>query len=467
MISVSKNYPEMNSLNQYLELYRQNSAELDGHSCAVMNDARKSAFESLALARLPRKGEEGYERTDLEALYARDYGVNLFRMNFRADVAASFHCDVPNMSTLLGVVVNDVFRPSRALLERLPEGVTFTGLCEAAKTKPELLRNYYGSMADTTQPAVALNTMLAQDGVLIHIAAGVRLEKPLQLVNIFNSPTSLLALRRVLVVLEEGAEASVLVCDHTQNGDMDYMADEVVEVSLGRGASLNYYCIEESTARTVRHSQIFVRQSEGSRLSLGSLTLTCGNTRNEFSIDLTGQCCETYLSGMVIGSDNQVIDNSVNLRHLSGKCRSNQIFKYVLTDNATGAFGGRIFVAKGAALTDAYQTNRNLLAGEKARMHSKPQLEIYNDDVKCSHGASTGQLSEEALFYMRSRGIPEEEARMMLMQAFMADVIDRVRPQELRERLHLLVQHRFAGHRSASCADCSSMCKEELKPTVD
>lgn len=448
----------MNSLSQYLELYRLNAATIDAGSAAALNAKRREAFEALSEASLPERGDEDYEQTSVNDMFADDYGLNINRVDIPADIAATFRCDVPNMSTLLGIVVNDSFRPTKPLLAALPDGVTFRSLRQAAIDGDPTIAAHYGTLAPLTNPAVALNTTLVQDGVLIHIDRGVRLEKPLQLVNIFSAPTSLMAPRRVLVVLEEGASAKLLVCDHTQDRDTKYLSSEVTEIVLGKDSQLDYYTIEESSAKTTRHANIYSHQAEGSRLNAGTVTLTCGITRNDFSLDLDGAHADCRLAGMVIGSDRQHADNNVTLRHLAPRCHSNQLFKYVLDDHATGAFGGRILVTPQAQFTDAYQTDRNLLASRDARMHSKPQLEIYNDDVKCSHGATTGQLDSEALFYMQTRGIPEPEARKMLMQAFMADVIDSIAMEELRDRLRHLVEKRFNGG-EFGCSTCASGCR--------
>lgn len=448
----------MNSLSQYLELYRLNAATIDAGSAPALNTLRREAFEALADASLPERGDEDYEQTSVNDMFAADYGLNINRVDIPADIAATFRCDVPNMSTLLGIVVNDAFRPTKQLLTALPDGVTFRSLRQAAIDGDPVVTEHYGTLAPLTVPAVGLNTMLVQDGVLIHVGRGVRLEKPLQLVNIFSAPTSLMAPRRVLVVLEEGASAKLLVCDHTQDRDTQYLSSEVAEIILGKNSQFDYYTIEESSAKTTRHANIYCRQAEGSRLNAGTITLTCGTTRNDFSIDLDGAHADCRLAGMVIGSDSQHADNNVTLRHLAPRCHSNQLFKYVLDDRAKGAFGGRILVTPQARFTDAYQTDRNLLASPDARMHSKPQLEIYNDDVKCSHGATTGQLNSEALFYMQTRGIPEPEARKMLMQAFMADVIDSIAMEELRDRLRHLVEKRFNGG-EFGCSTCSSGCR--------
>lgn len=451
----------MNSLSQYLELYRLNAPAIDANSVAPLNRYRGEAFEMLSKMRLPHKGEEDYEITSVDEIFADDLGVNLQRVPIGADVMQSFKCEVPNMSTLLVVVVNDQVHLSSTLAAQRLEGLQIMSLKEAAKQYPEMVEKYYGTLAPLTNPTVALNTLLAQDGVWIHVDEGVKLDRPIQIVNIFNAPASLLSPRRIVVALESDAQLKVLVCDHTQDNAHAYVSSEVVEVFQAEGSHLHYHCIEESSSNTQRHSDVYASLDKGAQFEGGNITLTCGTTRTNYSIDLKAQQAACHLAGMAIGSNEQTIDNNVVVRHLAPRCESRQLFKYVLSDNARGAFGGRILVTPGAKFTDASQTNRNLIDGNGARMFGKPQLEIYNDDVKCSHGSSTGQLSDEALFYMRTRGIPQAEARNMLMQAFMADVIDSISMSELRDRLRHLVERRFNGSLSgASCGECSkTSCK--------
>lgn len=449
----------MNSKQQYIDLYREHIDAINSGCSAHMNLLRQQAAKVLQTNDLPAKGEEGYEKTDVNAMFTPDFGLNIMRMNLPADIASAWKCDVPNMSTLLGVVANDAFIPSSGLADRLPEGVSFMSLRQAADKCPEIIGKYYGAAATVSDPAVAINTMLVQDGVLIHIKRGVKLAKPLQLVNIFSAPTSMMAARRVLVVMEEDSEAQILVCDHTQDGENNYLSSEVVELFMEKGSHLDYYNLEESSPRTARHSQLFARQQSRSSLMINTSTLTCGNTRSSFTIAIEGERCETRLAGMAIASDSMHVDNAVNLKHLAPECYSNQLFKYVADDQATCAFQGLIFVSPEAPFTDAFQTCRSILASPDARMHAKPQLEIYNDEVKCSHGATTGQLDGNALFYMRTRGIPEAQARTMLMQAFMADVIDTVKMEGLHDRLRHLVEKRFAGN-EALCGDCRANCRE-------
>ncbi|MDE5745850.1 MAG: Fe-S cluster assembly protein SufD [Paramuribaculum sp.] len=446
----------MGSIDQYIDLYLRHRAAFEQDAPEAMNSLRKRALEAIGHNALPEKGAEGYEKTSLEEMFAPDFGVNVNRVAVSADLAASFRCDVPNMSTLLGVCVNDTFYPTKGL-QRLPEGVVFASMRTAAQEIPHIFDAYYGTLATLTRPEVALNTLLAQDGVVIYVPDGVTLEQPLQLVNIFSTPAPVLGVRRMLIVLGRGASAQLLVCDHTQPAAKECLSSQVIEIALGADARFEYYDIEESSESTSRVSSLFARQSKGSNLLVNGMTLTCGKTRNDYSIDIDGEGCDTTLAGMAIGTGTMHTDNSSVVRHLAPHCGSRQLFKYVLDDNATGAFEGSILVTPKAPFTEAYQSNKNVLASPTAKMHTRPQLEIYNDDVKCSHGATTGQLDKESLFYMRTRGIPEQEAKNMLMQAFMTDVIDTVRMESLRDRLKHLVEKRLAGA-EAMCGECKATC---------
>ena len=449
----------MSALSQYIELYDSHLEVIEGKSSEVLNSHRREARKLLEGKSLPHKGEEGYEKTSIEEMFAPDFGVNINRVNIPVDVSLSFKCDVPNMSTIMAFVVNDTFAPSSTLHNKMPQGVIVDSLARASQEHPELVGRFYNGLAQNEKPGVALNTMLVQDGVFIYVPRGVVMERPIQLVNIFNSAASLLGVRRLLIVVEEGAKAQLLICDHTQNSEYRYLSSQVLEAFVAQNASLDIYDIEESSETTSRYSQLYARQESHSTLLVNGVTLTSGTTRNDYNIDLVGENCSSTLAGMAIGSGRQHIDNNSSIRHLSTRGNSNQLFKYVLDEESTGAFEGAIYVADGAQYTEAYQSNRNLLASKQARMHTKPQLEIYNDDVKCSHGATTGQLDADALFYMRSRGIPEQEARMMLMQAFMVDVIDMVKMDGLRDRLRHLVEKRFYGQQ-AKCADCGATCHD-------
>ena len=234
----------------------------------------------------------------------------------------------------------------------------------------------------------------------------------------------------------------------------------MVEVVAGAGSTLDYYDMEESNASTHRVSTIAVRQERDSNVLVDGITLLNGMTRNNYIVDVDGEHATTQLLGMTIASGSQHVDTHTLIRHNAPRCNSNEMFKYVLGDTAVGAFSGKILVNPDCPRVEAYQGNRNICASPEAKMYTKPQLEIYTDDVKCSHGTTIGQLDEDAMFYMQARGISRETARTMLMQAFMSDVVDAVRLDILRDRLHHLVEKRFAGS-LATCADCITACKRK------
>lgn len=445
----------MDSLNQYITLYRDHADAVCDHAPEVMNRPRPEAFKALTGIDLPRLGAESYDVTSLPDMLAPDYGVNINRVAFGVDTAEAFRCGVPNISTLMAVMVNDAFRPTATLQRNLPKGVTVTSLAKAAADSPELVGRYYGALsgAHTGDAVAMLNTLLAQDGLFVHIDAGVELDKPLQIVNLLNPSAPLLVPRRVLICLERGARASVLSCDHTTAGAAASLNCQVTEIFLAEGSRLDYCELEESDGATSRLCNTYARLGDGAELVADGITLMCGHTRNQYDIDMPGHHAKCRLGGMAIAGADHTADYRTTVRHHAERGESNQIFKYILDGDARGSFYGSIVVDEQAKYTNAYQSNRNILAAPTAKMHTRPQLEIYCDEVKCSHGSTVGQLDAAALFYMRSRGIPEAEAKMMLMQAFMADVIDSVPIPALQSRLRQLVERRLSGH-SDLCGAC-------------
>lgn len=385
----------------------------------------------------------------LDALYAPDYGINLQHLQMTADVAAAFRCGVPNLNCYLIVVVGDVVHMTTSA-EKLPEGLEIYSLRNISD-------KYLADAEAICVNGDSLNSLLLTDGIYIRVADGYRIDKPVQIVNLFQSETPMLTPRRVIIDARPGSSLRVLLCDHSQSPATRHLSSEVINIHMAEGARAEIYDIEESTPSTHRHWQLNANQSDNSELVVNTTYLHGGVTANEYNIDVDGNGCYTNLSGLAVLTGEQIVSNKVILRHNGCHCTSRQLFKTAVFDKAHGSFGGRVIVDKSAQHTDAAQTNRNILASPDARMDASPQLEIYCDEVKASHGATTGQLDEQALFYMQSRGIPREEARRMLTQAFMSDVIDNIGYEVLRQRLHVLVEKRLNGD-SASCSTCATAC---------
>ena len=447
----------MKAEQQYIDLFAQCEDLVCRHSTPVMNALRADALANFERLGFPSTRSEDYKYTDVAQAFAPDYGLNINRVAIPVNPYDVFRCDVPNLSTSLYFVVNDTFYDKELPKTHLPEGVYAGGLKAFTEQYPEIASKYYGKAAPSSKDGIiALNTMLAQDGFVVYVPKNVVVERPIQLVNIFRSDVDTMANRRVLVIMEPHSEAKLLVCDHSID-DVKFLATQVVEIFAEEGARFDYYDLEESSESTTRFSSVHVKQAASTNVLVNGITLTNGLTRNNYYVELNGEYAESTLCGMSVLDKEQQMDTYSHITHAVPNCTSNELFKNVLNDHAVGVFSGRILVKEDAQKTAAYQTNRNLCATREARMYSKPQLEIYADDVKCSHGMTTGQLDENALFYMQSRGIPRDEARMLLSVAFTSDVIDHVRLEALKDRLHKLVEKRFRGE-LAKCAGCR-ICK--------
>lgn len=442
----------MSALKQYIDLYHQVKERIDAHSAPALNALRPQAADILASVTLPKQGADNYENCDLKEMLGPDYGINIDDVNINVKPENTFRCDMPMTGNSPILSLND-----RTLIPdnfpEMPEGVLVGSLRSIAREHPGLVEKYYGRLADLGNPVVALDTMLARDGFMLYVPKNVTLENPLQLINILGATQPLMAVRRVLIVLEDNAKAKLLVCDHTQREEVNFLSLQTVELYVGKNAELHYYDLEESSQRTSRISSLYLRQEADSRVVIDGMTLFNGVTRNEYYCDFAGENADLKLYGMAIEDRQRKVSTYSRINHAVPHCVSNELFKMSADGESRCAFTGRIIVRPGSVKTEAYQACRNLLAADTARIEARPELEIYNDDVKCSHGCAIGQLDETQVFYMRSRGIPEPQARLLLRQAFMADVIDLVDIPGLRDRLHLLVEKRFAGA-EAACSNC-------------
>lgn len=447
----------MSSEKQYIDLYNQCKGMINKHAPQVLNDLRDKAFDEFCRQGFPSKKVERYKYTDMQKIFEPNYGLNLNRLEIPVNPYDVFKCDVPNLSTSLYFVVNDSFYDKVLPKCSLAEGVIVGSLSKVATEHPELVAKYYGKIANTGDDAVtALNTMLSQDGLMVYVPKNVKVEKAIQVINILRSDVDLMVNRRVLIVMEQGSEAKFLFCDHAAD-DRNFLATQVIEAFVGENAKLDLYCLEETHYKNTRVSNVYIEQQANSVVNHNVITLHNGITRNRLDLVFKGEGAECFANGCVIADKSQHIDNNTLIDHQVGHCTSHQLYKYVLGDEAVGAFAGRILVRKDAQKTSSNEINQNLCTTKKARMFTQPMLEIYADDVKCSHGSTVGQLNDAAMFYMRQRGISEKEAKLLLEFAFVNEVVDQIQLEPLKERLRYLVEKRFRGELN-KCEGCK-LCK--------
>ncbi len=439
-----------------ISLFRQNTGMLETGSGRILNLYREQAFHDFDRLGIPSTKNEAYRYTPLEKYFQGNYDVELNANPFKIDVGSIFKCDVPELDTHVVLVLNG-FYSSENNSGSLPGGVVVCSLNEASVRFPDIFHAHYSHYADTSADGlVALNTLFAQDGVFIYIPRNLVLEKPLQIINLSHSFKNLRITRRNLIVVEENSSANVVVCDHTLC-NQSYLANSLTEVYVGRNASLSFDRLQNENSLSTHITNLFIHQLENSRFNGNTVSLHGGLIRNNFYACQAGQGCETNLNGLFLCDDKQHVANFVLMDHASPHGISNQLFKGILDNDATGAFNGKILVRKDAQKIQAYQKNNNLLLSSAARMNTKPHLEIYADDVKCSHGATVGQLDLEAMFYLRSRGIGEKEARHLLMYAFANEIVSRISVPILKERIIELVDKRLRGELS-KCNNCDIHC---------
>jgi Fe-S cluster assembly protein SufD len=403
------------SAKQYTDFYAQAGKLIGERSCGVMNAQRQAALQTFEALQFPTRKVERYKYTDVAADFAPNYGIALAPLQLK---------DLP--------------------------------FCHRISEAPIDVTPFYNQLADRQDAIVSLNTMLSVDALVIYVPRNTQVQHPVQITNVLKGEQDTMVNRRILIIMEECAQADIIISDRAVD-QTHFLTNQVVEVFAGDGSHLNLYEVEETHLLCTRYSSVFIRQGRDSQVHHTSFTLFNGHTRNRLDVALQGEGSDVVLNGCVIADKMQHVDNNTLIDHQVSHCQSNELYKYVLDDNAVGAFAGRILVRKGAQKTVSKETNANICASTSARMYTQPMLEIYADDVKCSHGSTVGQISDAALFYMRQRGIPEHEARLLLKSAFITEVIETIPLQPLRERLHMVVDKRLRGELS-KCEGCK-LCK--------
>ena len=441
----------------YTRLFTENEREIFASSPEFINMIRLEAFNIFKKLKFPDKKDENYKYTCLEEVFKKKYSYIFHPKSIEFETHDIFKCDIPELDTDVILVLNGFYFNPDKTLKTLPGGIIYGSLSTASREYPELFKKHYAKYADyNNNSIVALNTAFAQDGVFLFVPENTVLQKPLQIIHLLLSDQSQMINHRNLFIIEKNARANILICDHTLS-PQSFLTNSVTEVFTGEDAVFDITRMQNEHNQSFQITNSHIHQLARSKVSANYITLHGGLVRNNLTVNLNGQNAENESMGLFLTDKTQHLDNFVTINHIQPNCRSNQLFKGILNDAATAAFSGRINVCKNAQNTFAYQKNNNLLLTDSAKMYSKPQLEIYADDVKCSHGATIGQLDNEALFYLRSRGISEKESKHLLMFAFALEVLSFITIPALKERITDLVEKRLRGNLSR-CNYCKMKC---------
>ncbi len=413
--------------NAYLAAYPAVAATLPAADLPWLKALRNSAAQQFAEHGFPNTREEEWRYTNLASL-----NKTLFAPTDNQDVDAVWLANFRVEGAWCAVLVNGHFSAALSDLAGLPASASVTSLREALQQKPEAVQNALGqAVSDTEHSLIAFNTAWFSDGLFVDVAAGQALAKPLQILHVITAVDALAATRNLLVI---HADAEAHVIETFVGSTPSYFTAAVSETLLGENAGLTLYKAQFEAEKATHFGGIYVKQAANSRFSQHNFAFGGLLARSDIHSDL-GVASECHLNGLYLGNQRQHIDNHTRINHLKPQGVSREFYKGVLDNRAHGVFQGRVIVAEDAQQTDSQMNNRNLLLSSDAEIDTKPQLEIYADDVKCSHGVTVGQLEEKSVFYLQSRGVDEAAARNILTFAFANEMVDKVENAELKALL--------------------------------
>ncbi len=439
---------------------RDKLAAMNGEELLQLRDKAIAYFDKNGF---PDEKTESWRNTDISEYLDLDYQFHQNPPQGKVNVEEFFQCDLHHFDTFMATVVNGWFVQKDGPMQTLPSGTIIGGLRDAMKEFPELTHKHLTRYATCSDNSFgALNTALFQDGVFIYVPDNTEVTKPLQMVNILNSDEQQFVQTRNLIIVGKNSKLTLVHCDDALNQNRSF-ANTVTEVFVDENGEMDHYKLQNLNNQSALVSQNCFHLSKDSRLSTNSISLNGGIIRNESRVALTGSGGSADVLGLYLMDKNQHIDNQVYVDHQVDNCYSNEQFKGILDDYASAVFNGHIHVARDAQKTNAFQNSRNILLTDKARVNAKPFLEIYADDVKCSHGATVGQLDKEALFYLRSRGISTDNARMLLMYAFAAEISNKIKIESLQIQIDDMIKKRLRGELSI-CEQCVLNCRNPEQP---
>ncbi len=429
----------------YRTLFEQNERTLNGHRSHLLQEYRRAAIDRLQQLPFPNRKNEDWKYTNVNKLLQIQFKEGR-PVSLTKDEIAPF--SFKDLETYQLVFLNGQFCEGLSSFRSLPEGVVVKNM-ETALLDPRFQDLVKGFFAHWTQvesnPFVVMNAAFAKHGIFIHVPKNVVLEKPIHLLNLtIPSEEPRLCNPQMLLVAEANSQVSLLESYHAMpGGEVPCFTNALNRIVAKENAFVRHYKLQNENKNNFLINNAVVHQHRDSTYSSYAIDLGGKLVRNNLTSVLKGQGTMTNLYGVFLANGEQHIDNQTFMDHAFPHCNSNELYKGILTDRARGVFNGKVIVRPDAQKTNAFQQNSNLVLSETAIMDSKPQLEIFADDVKCSHGATVGQLNGEAVFYLRTRGLTDEKARSLLQHAFLMEVIEKIEIQEVRDSIENLVLEKF------------------------
>ncbi len=428
--------------NWYVNSYPDFRGKLNGQTDSFYTELRNNAITKFGELDFPTTKNEHWKYTNVSPLLKNNFvpasnlpAVAVNKETVESKLFTGFECH-------LMVFVNGVFNEEFSNIKELTNGVTVDSFNNVLKNRPELIQEHVKSSDEFVTAFDALNTAYASDGIVVIVPDGKVVDTPVQAVFINgDKDNAVLSSPKNLIVVGKNAQATVIT-SYSGTSENSYFSNINTEVHLDENGIFDLYKIqnESNTAYHIEHLEAY--QEKQSVFSHHNFSFGGGLVRNDINAAMNDEFIETNYFGLYLGNEKQHIDNHTFMDHAKPNCESNELYKGILDDNSRGVFNGRILVRKDAQKTNAYQSNKAVLLTKTAKIDTKPELEIYADDVKCSHGATVGRLDDTAYFYIRSRGVPADLAKSMLIRAFADDVVEKVKIEPLRDQVnHLIFEH--------------------------
>ncbi len=426
-------------LESYLATFSEFAKTAAGRNLPWLTKLREDAFARFCEVGFPTTHDEDWRFTNVAPIAKAAF--RLANGSGRIGKSELEEWLLPGAACQL-VFVDGRFRRELSSLDKLPAGVKVNSLANEIGSNPATVEPHLGRYLDTARDAFsALNTAFLEDGGFVHIRRGTVLEQPIHLLFVSTAGEApLMSHPRNLILVEEQSQAAI-VEDYVSLGGGKAFCNTATELIAGESAVVSHYMVEREHREAFNVSTLRIQQARSANVATHSILLGGGLVRNNVHPVLAGEGAECLINGLFIGNGRQHLDNYMLVEHAQPHCESRQFYNGILDGKSHGVFHGRIIVHKDAQKTDAKQTNRNLLLSDDAQIDTKPQLEIYADDVKCTHGATIGQIEEGALFYLRSRGIDEVSARKLLLLAFANECLDRMKEETVRTHLQAIINH--------------------------
>lgn len=429
--------------DHYASEFERLAAGLAGGGVPWLRELREEAIARFLARGFPRPRDEDWKYTRTAAIEKRAFNCGA-AAEIAVDMEKIYESLQVEADTQCLVFIDGRYFPALSRLDALPAGAVVAGLNEMLQRRPDELHGLFGSVADLDRyPFAALNTAFSDDGVYVRLASGTVVEQPLHVVFIATeAQEGRVSHPRLLVQADDNCHV-VLVERHIALDQVVYLSNVLSEIHLGANAAVEYCRLQEESTKAFHISGVHVQQDRDSRFDAHTVTLGSAMVRNDIDVRLaaTGAYCE--LTGLYLVNGRQHVDTHTRIDHLQPHGTSNEFYKGIVDGHGRSVFNGKVVVHPDAQKTDARQSNKNLLLSVDAEVDTKPELEIYADDVKCSHGATVGQLDADAVFYLRSRGIPEAAARNLLTLAFAQEIIEQVKVPALRSYLDQAVMQRL------------------------